>query len=155
MSWTNHISVAEKFKDRFTRPYDGSYDDSREVYIAREDFMQLTDYHISWAQVHGDFKDVVKRAMFIPYPYWKELHQACGDVIREHSKLGTEYVGRETCVRLMRDAMKLLRARHGFNTPKWWLPLMDQLRGVEKKETKTPACAELRDGKVLYYPSGK
>lgn len=149
----DHRTVGDQFKGFFTHPYDGRDNDgTTEYYRGREDFIQLTDYAIHWAQVHGDFKDAVKRALFVPYPHWPELHQACADVIRQHTKLGTQYTGRETCVRLMRDAMKLLRARHGFNTPKWWLPLMDQMRGVEKKEPqRRPRQVELRDSKVVYY----
>jgi len=124
-------TVADHFRGHFTGDYDGSYGTNKS-HAARRDFNQLMDLRLNWAQVHGDFKDVVKRAMFQPYPHWPELYQCCRDVIREHEKLETQYVGTETLARVMRDAMNLMRARHNLNAPRWWLPMMDALRGKNK-----------------------
>lgn len=123
-------SVGQFFQGFFTGTYDGSYGNSQSD-CARHDFDRLTDYRASWTQVHGDFKDVAKRAIFQPYRHWAELHQACKDAIREHTALGTPYEGGHTLARIMRDAMTILRARHGANVPRWWLPIMDDLRGKD------------------------
>lgn len=154
----DHTTVAEYFKGFFTKNYDGGFGWPQDI-VGREDFDRLTYGRIIWTQVHGDFKDAAKRALFNPYPYWPELHKACRDVIREHAKLETEFSGPDTCARIMRDAMKVLRARHGVNTPRWWLPLMDQIAGRDRQEQPAKSTRrtkmELHDGKVLYYPSGK
>lgn len=84
--------------------------------VGREDFDRLTSGRIIWTQIHGDFEDTAKRALFTPHPHWTQLHKACGGVIREHARLETEFSGPDTCVRIMRDAMKVLRARHRVNT---------------------------------------
>jgi hypothetical protein len=133
---SEYNTVGEHFKGYFVGEYTGSYH-TPEADRARHDFDKLTDSHLLWTQVHGDFKDAAKRALFVPYPHWRELHQCCKDAIREHTALGTQYVGETTCAKIMRDAMTILRARHGLNVPRWWLPLMDKLRGknheIEKR----------------------
>jgi hypothetical protein len=121
-------SVTEHFQGFFTGTYDGSYGTPQSDQ-ARRDFSQLTDYHLIWAQVHGDFKDAAKRALFQKYPHWPELYQACKDAIREHCTLETPFEGGNTLAKIMRDAMTILRARNGFNAPRWWLPIVDNLRG--------------------------
>ena len=125
-------TVAEHFQGYFIGSYDGSYGTTASD-AARIDFDRLTEFKLLWAQVHGNFKDAAKRALFKPYPHWPELYKCCQDAIREHGALETEFSGGTTCARIMRDAMTILRVRHGFNVPRWWLPMMDELRGAPKK----------------------
>jgi hypothetical protein len=126
MEWME--TVGERFQGYFVGDYDGSYH-TPQADRARHDFDRLTDNRLLWTQVHGDFKDAAKRALFVPYPHWPELYQCCKDAVREHTALETQYVGGPTCAKIMRDAMTILRARHSLNVPRWWLPMMDQLRG--------------------------
>ena len=146
-------TVGEHFRGYFAGDYDGSYE-TRNSDRARLDFDRLTNLQLIWAQVHGNFKDPAKRALFVPYPHWPELHECCRDAVRAHTELGNYFYGGETCANIMRDAMTILRARHGLKVPRWWLPIMDKLRGkihgTEKRKPETGHC-ELKDGKVLYY----
>ena len=127
------LTVKEHFADVFTAPaYDGSYHTPIADY-AEASFQKLTgDVYLNWCQVHGDFKNVVQRADFEPYPYWPELYDCCRRVLKAHVDLNTQFCGNVTCARLMGDAMALLRKRHGANVPRWWLPIMKRLRADEK-----------------------
>ena len=128
-------TVKEWFAGSFTQPhYDGSYHDARGFRTAASEeashsFAALTDSHIIWSQVHGNFKDATKRALFTPYPHWPELYDACQRVVRAHSELGTEWWGPLTAAKLMGDAMTVLREKYGHQVPRWWLPVMNGLRG--------------------------
>lgn len=146
-------TVGEQFAGYFQSEYDGSYG-TVESDIARRDFGRLTENYLIWAQVHGNFKDAAKRALFKPYPHWIELYECCRDSVREHAALETEYLGGVTCAKIMRDAMTILRERHGLNVPRWWLPVMDSLRGKDQQSPKRKSIGhcELKDGRVLFYP---
>jgi len=123
-----HETVESHFRGYFQLPaYHGEYGNEIGA-IARRDFSMLTDSRISWAQVHGDFTDVAKRAMFQTYQHWPELYQAIKDVLEQHQQLGTFFNGAATCGKLMDDAMRLLKMRNGKNAPRWWIPLMKQVR---------------------------
>ncbi|MBZ5534001.1 MAG: hypothetical protein LAO20_21430 [Acidobacteriia bacterium] len=130
-----HTTVEEHFRGYFTGDYDGSYQ-TPQADRARHDFDRLTGFRLIWAQVHGNLKDAAKRALFKPYPHWPELYECCRDAIREHIALETEHSGGTTCARIMRDAMTILRVRHGLNVPRWWLPIMDELRGKNHETEK-------------------
>jgi hypothetical protein len=136
-------TVEEHFRGYFSSTYDGSYHTPQSD-RARLDFGQLTNLELDWAQVHGNFKDAAKRALFKPYEHWPELYECCRDAIREHSALETSYYGGPTCAKIMRDAMTILRARHGLNAPRWWLPIMDKLRGKNHKTEKLKSATGLR-----------
>lgn len=129
-------SVGEFFQGFFTGTYDGSYGTPQADRV-RHDFDRLTDCHLMWSQVHGDFKNAAKRAVFQPYQHWPELYQCCKDAIREHAALGTTFEGGHTLAQVMRDAMTILRLRHRLNVPRWWLPLMDDLRGAKTRQAVT------------------
>jgi hypothetical protein len=129
---TIYETVADHFQGYFGGNYDGSYH-TPQADAARRDFDRLTDNRLLWTQVHGDFKDAAKRALFVQYPHWRELHECCCDSVREHSKLETQWVGGFTCAKIMRDAMTILRVRHGLKVPRWWLPMMDQLRSAREE----------------------
>ena len=125
-------TVQEHFKEHFQLDfYDGSFG-TKIADIAREDFNRLSAFNIMWTQVHGDVKDIVKRSMFEPYPHWTELYDCCKRVLKSHAELNTQFCGDYTCARIMGDAMALLRARHGYSAPRWWLPVMKRLRESEK-----------------------
>jgi hypothetical protein len=135
MTTATHVTVKQKFNGLFTQEhYDGSYHDARGYRTEASEeacasFVALTDGAIIWTQVHGHLKDPVKRAMFTPYPHWTELYDAVRAVIRAHSDLGRDWWGPVTGARIMGDAMTVLREKHGFKVPKWWLPVMSTLRG--------------------------
>lgn len=117
--------VSEVFNQHFQRAYDGSKDDE----YARADFMRLTNFQIVWTQVHGDFKDVAKRATFQSYPHWRELHECCGIAVRETIAADKMCLYSDImCARIMGAAMAILRSKYGFNAPKWWIAVMNQLR---------------------------
>jgi hypothetical protein len=121
-------TVKEQFSQVFTDPdYDGSYHTPL-AESARASFVELTGGIIMWTQVHGDFKNVVKRGLFEPYPHWSELYRSCRAVVEAHAALNTQFSGDVTRARIMGDAMALLRAKYGHNAPKWWLRIMNQLR---------------------------
>ncbi|HYW40186.1 MAG TPA: hypothetical protein VE957_18915 [Terriglobales bacterium] len=123
MRTETRTNVKEHFAGLFTEPfYDGSYHTPLAEH-ASESFRALTDGVLMWTQVHGDFKDAVKRALFKPYPHWPELYDACQSVVRAHADLGTEWWGPLTGAKLMGDAMTVLRDKHGQSVPKWWLPI--------------------------------
>jgi hypothetical protein len=122
-------TVGEHFRGYFVGDYDGSYG-TQKADQARRDFSRLTNLKICWSQVHGDFKNAAKRSVFVPYPHWPQLYEACRDSIRAHAEIGNWFSGANTCSKIMDDAMKILRARHGLNAPRWWLPLMKQLRDL-------------------------
>lgn len=124
-------TVAQHFAGYFKASYDGRQDDE----IARAEFLRLTNSHIVWTQVHGDFKDKAKAATFQPYPHWRELHECCGLAVREWSKDRYEYFsGNITCAKIMQTAMQILKMTYGLNAPKWWIPLMRKLRGEEQQQ---------------------
>jgi hypothetical protein len=127
--------VKEHFAGLFTGPdYDGSYhhdewpQNDRE---ARESFGVLTNGIVQWCQIHGDFKNAVKRADFEPYPYWAELYGCCRDILKAYADLNAWFCGPVTCAKIMGDVMALLRQRRGVNVPKWWLPIMKRLREMD------------------------
>jgi hypothetical protein len=132
---TETITVKEKFNGLFTQQrYDGSYHDATGFRTAASEeasrsFFALTDGAVVWTQVHGDFKDAAKRAMFAPYAHWPELYDALRSVIRAHGDLGTEWWGSATGAKVMGDAMTVLREKYGHSVPRWWLPVMNRLRG--------------------------
>jgi hypothetical protein len=136
------VTVEKRFAGYFGSTYDGSYN-TPESEQPRADFIRLTNYQIMWAQVHGNFKDAVKRETFQSYPHWKELHDCCGRIVRQYAADGIYWQGEITGARMMNDAMRLLKSLHGFNTPRWWIPLMRQMRGDEiaapKKEPWRPS----------------
>lgn len=146
-------TITEQFADRFIEAsYDGSYGNER-ADAARRSFDRLTDSKLNWSQVHGDFKDAAKRALFEPYEHWPELYRACRDVLRQHQALGTLYLGGYTCAQIMREAMTVMRRRDNLNVPRWWLPIMDDLRGKnnqEEKARKPSRQMEVRNGAVVY-----
>jgi len=125
-----HVTIAEHFRGYFTEPtYDGSYGTELAIPVS-DSFERLTgSVYLNWSQVHGDFKSVVKRGLFDPYPHWAELYDCARRVIKGSSDLGHSFVGDLTCAKLMGDTMTLLRERHGHKVPRWWLPIMSQLRG--------------------------
>jgi hypothetical protein len=121
-------TVKAQFAATFRAPaYDGSYG-TELSHKVRQSFYELTK-HINWSQVHGDFKDVVKRGLFQPYPYWPELYSCCQSVVQSHAELGTQFLGDYTRARMMGEVMALLRAKYGHDVPRWWLPIMNLLRG--------------------------
>jgi hypothetical protein len=127
-----HTTVAEQFSKVFQEPeYDGSYHTPL-AEAAHDSFCLLSNYRIQWPQVHGDFKNVVKRGLFTQYPHWRELYSCCRTILSGHAALGTQFLGDMTCARLMGESMALLRAKHGHSVPKWWLPVMNALRASEK-----------------------
>lgn len=65
MNYAKYETIEDKFKRLFQYEYDGRQDSA----IGKHDFVILTNYHISWTQVHGDFKDAMKRDTFVPYPH--------------------------------------------------------------------------------------
>jgi hypothetical protein len=129
-------TVADHFAGYFTLDrYDGSHNYERKrgtpQYVmeekARLDFYRLIPEHFSWTQVHGDLKTEWKKATFTPYPHWPELYESCKLAIAAHA--GEWFSGNETCAKIMDTAMHILRASHGMNAPRWWLAIMNQLRG--------------------------
>lgn len=126
-----NTTVKEHFAGTFTEPfYDGSYHTPL-AEAAHDSFSVLSHYHIQWPQVHGDFKNVVKRGLFEPYPYWPQLYECCHTILIGHADLGTQFLGDVTCARIMGEAMALLRAKHGHSVPRWWLPVMNTLRRAD------------------------
>lgn len=130
-------TVAERFAGYFQSSYDGRYN-VPEAEAGREDFIRLTCYQIAWAQVHGSFKDKVKQETFTPYPHWRELHECCGRIVHQYAKDGEYWHGEATAARIMQDAMRLLRSLYGFDAPRWWIPLMRQMRGEETPRREKP-----------------
>jgi len=127
-------TVKEQFAEVFTEPdYDGSYHTPLAESV-RESFIELTGGCIVWTQVHGDFKNVVKRGLFEPYPHWAELYRCCRTVIEGHAALNTQFCGDHTRARIMGEAMALLRAKYGHNAPKFWLPIMNRLRATNDEK---------------------
>jgi len=121
----NRQTVRENFARFFTQDcYSGKQQDSE----AKSSFNELTNCRLMWTQVHGDVKDPVKRALFRPYTHWPELYASVRAVLKSHAELETEFVGDWTRARIMGDAMAFLRAQYGVDAPRWWLPLMQQLR---------------------------
>lgn len=153
----SYKTVTEQFAGTFLETtYDGSYG-TEESHAARRSFDRLTDYRLNWSQVHGDFKDVAKRALFESYEHWPELYRACRDVLHQHKALGTQYLGGYTCAQIMRETMTVMRRRHDVNVPRWWLPIMDDLRGKnhEAEKRKGPKTRmELKNGVLLYHRDG-
>ena len=130
----SYITLADKFNGHFQRPYDGRQDDE----LGRADFCRLTNNHIIWTQVHGDFKNVEKRALFVPYPHWRELHECCGVAVAESIKADPYcFYSDPACARIMGAAMVILRKKYGLNVPRWWIPVMNEVRGVKKLATST------------------
>jgi hypothetical protein len=135
MNTDTRTTVKEKLAGFFTlTAYDGSYHDATGFRTAASDeasasFGELTGGSINWAQVHGNFKDATKRALFVPYPHWTELYDACQRVVRAHAEVGTEWWGPLTAAKLMGDTMTVMREKYGRSVPRWWLPIMNKLRG--------------------------
>lgn len=130
-------TIKEQFRDYFTQArYDGSYGTDASV-EARQSFSELTGGSIVWSQVHGDFKDVVKRGLFTPYPHWTELYDCVRIVLVQHAALNTEFIGDFSRARIMGETMALLKAKYKANAPKCWLPIMNALRASEKHRTVT------------------
>lgn len=128
------VGVENRFAGHFMLAgYKGTYG-TNESAIARQDLAILTENLIVWSQVHGDFKDAAKRVLFQPYLHWPELYQCCKDVLREHIKLESAYLGPFTSAKIMGDVMTVMRARHKLNTPPWWLAIMRKLREKASKE---------------------
>jgi|GEM_PF-5063318 len=126
------MSVKQEFQSYFALTnYDGSYG-TEESHVARRDFSQLTNGAIMWSQVHGDFKDAAKRVLFTPYSHWPELYQSCRAVLKAHIAVDTQYWGPATNAKMMGDVMTVLREKHKANVPRWWLPIMNGLRGKGK-----------------------
>jgi len=120
-------TLSEVFAGCFQHTYDGSQQDR----VSYHEFNLLTDNRISWTQVHGDVKDLAKRALFVPYPHWRELHECCGLAIRSAISLDkTQLHSGIDCARIMGAAMAILKKKYGHDAPKWWLPLMRQVRGA-------------------------
>jgi hypothetical protein len=138
----NYTTIKEQFAGTFTADrYDASYHDangfrSTASEEASHSFSKLTAGRVNWSQVHGDFKNVVKRGLFEPYPHWPELYACCKAVLRGYADLHRQFLGDVTRARLMGDAMTLLRAKHGHDTPRWWLPIMNALRNSEEDNDK-------------------
>lgn len=127
------MSIKEQFAGFFEMPnYDGSYG-TPGSHVARHDFSQLTNGAIMWSQVHGDFKDAAKRVLFTPYQHWPELYESCRAVLKAHRDLDTQHWGPATNAKLMGDVMTVLREKHKANVPRWWLPIMNGLRGNAAK----------------------
>ena len=151
MNWKNE---AERVKDHFEgtfapgSTYDGCYhtDYERPDEQAEESFRRLTFGRIIWTQVHGDYKNAVKSAMFQPYPNWPQLYECARDIVEQHRRLNTSFHGDVTCAKLMGDTMALLRARYGMNVPRWWVPIIKALRGQEVKSAIQPSHELVRDG---------
>lgn len=122
-------TVARQFAGYFIGSYDGQQDDEQ----GRADFNRLTNFNIMWTQVHGDVKNATKRALFVPYAHWKELHECCGMAVRAHAVNGDDYYGNLTCAKIMQTAMEILRKKYGLNAPKWWIPMMMELREDKAK----------------------
>ena len=128
--------LSEMFKGHFENSYDGQQGDER----ARAEFMQLSNFHISWTQVHGDFKDLAKRVTFVPYPDWPQLYECCGLAIRAAiAEDKTTFYSDHQCARIMGAAMQILKTKYGKATPKWWYPVMLELRGVKDRKDSKPA----------------
>jgi hypothetical protein len=124
----SYETIKDHFTSSFREPeYDGSYQTPLAEAV-RDSFAVLSRYNIQWCQVHGDFKNVVKRGLFEPYPHWRELYACCRTILNGHVALNTQFLGDTTCARIMGEAMSLLRAKHGYNAPRWWLPVMNKLR---------------------------
>jgi hypothetical protein len=123
--YSERKTIAQYFAGCFMGDYDGRQDDA----AARRDFSLLTCHRIMWTQAHGDFKDIEKRLDFTPYPHWRELHECCGLVVHEAIRMDSRLQWTQPqAARLMDYAMKVLRKKYGFNAPRWWIPLMNQLR---------------------------
>ena len=123
-------TIAEYFNGYFEGSYDGSYGTPR-ADAPRDSFLRLTDCHIIWSQVHGSYKDKAKMVDFVPYQYWPELYECCAAIVRQwaNDTVRHYWCGPATGARIMEDAMRLLKSRHGYNTPKWWIPCIRQMRG--------------------------
>ena len=127
-----HETIKEQFRECFTQAsYDGSYGTDASV-EARQSFSELTAGRVVWSQVHGDFKNVVARGMFQPYPHWSELYDCIRIVLVQHAALNTEFIGDYSRARIMGETMQLLRAKYKVNAPKCWLPIMNALRATGK-----------------------
>ena len=102
----DYETVKQHFAGLFAEPdYDGSYHHGEwpeNDTLARQSFLKLTDGCIIWTQVHGDFKNAVKRAAYEPYPHWPALYRCCRDVLKAHAELNSQYVGATTCARTSR-----------------------------------------------------
>ncbi|HWO35666.1 MAG TPA: hypothetical protein VNO32_43290 [Candidatus Acidoferrum sp.] len=130
---TAYITVKEHLGDCFKQQrYDGGYHDSTgfrtpESEEASESFRRISVGKIQWPQVHGDFKDAAKRAMFDPYPNWAELYECCRLVVKANIELNKNW-NELTAAKIMGDVMTVMRQKYGLNVPKFWLPIMRTLR---------------------------
>jgi|HubBroStandDraft_6_1064221.scaffolds.fasta_scaffold13243_5 hypothetical protein len=131
----NMETIEQHFAGYFVHPYGGEYHRALasgprppEAESGRADFCRLTNNAIIWTQVHGDFKNKAKAALFVPYAHWRELHDACRDSVREWSKDKEVYNGNPTCAAIMQTAMEILMKRNGLKAPPWWIPMLMGLR---------------------------
>jgi hypothetical protein len=131
--------------DKFAGTFEGVYDGSQDNEAARYSFVALTNYRIIWTQVHGDFKNAAKVVLFEPYPHWRELHECCGLVVRAAVKMDkTQIYTERGCARMMGDAMTVLMKKYGHRVPRWWIPLMQELRGERKPKVNAQQTAQTR-----------
>jgi hypothetical protein len=151
---TTWSTLEEKFRGCFERIYRGNQDDR----AARYEFGLLTNNHILWTQVHGDFKDLAKRLKFEPYPHWTKLHECCGHAIREAIKMDPKGLYCDSaCAKIMDAAMVHLRTKYSLNAPRWWIPLKRKLQGISpsgQNHAKRPDGPEKAE-QVLPLPDGE
>ena len=127
--------LVEQFAHIFRYPtYDGSYHGANGFRTPASEeacgsFFELTHGNVVWSQVHGDFKSVVARGLFQPYEHWPELYECCRKIIEGHAALNTVFEGDDTRAKIMGESMALLKAKYGYRVPRWWLPVMNKLRG--------------------------
>jgi len=69
----------------------------------------------------------------LKYDHWPQLIAACRSAIELRAT--HEMKDRETLSKVMRDAMRLLKAKHGVNIPKPWLRIIDDLKEGGKLAT--------------------
>jgi hypothetical protein len=147
-------TIADHFARYFGSEWDGQYhtdfrDRTPGEVAAREDFCQLTNNAIIWTQIHGDFKNAAKRATFTPYPHWAKLHECCRDAVREHSALGDDWIGDFSAAKLMHTAMQILKKRYDINAPRFWLPMIRQLRDDKTRKPENGQAPKYSAGQVL------
>jgi len=128
---------AAKFAGLFEGTYDGRQEDEK----ARASFMAISNHRITWTQVHGDVKNAAKAVLFEPYPHWQELYECCGLVVRAAVKIDkTQIYTERGCARIMGDAMTVMMKKYGLKVPRWWIPIMQELRG-EKRPKWSPGLS--------------
>lgn len=134
MTDTSYMTVKEQLGECFKQArYDGSYHDSTGFRTPASDeaaasFSRISFGKIQWPQAHGDLKDAAKRVLFTPYPNWAELYECCKLVVKANIDLNKSW-DEQTAAKTMGDVMTVMRKKHDLNVPKWWFPIMKQLRG--------------------------